>query len=140
MLQNNIAEVEELQADLMEEDLLEHILSLLQDSHIELGVRYFAGGILAHVASRPEAWTLDEELHSTIVKQLVGGVAVRPHSRKNSETQLWLFSVCFPVFAARFYYDMDSSGERNGVLQVSGKDRKQLDETFPVNAVMFNIF
>ncbi|XP_039878318.1 protein zyg-11 homolog isoform X3 [Simochromis diagramma] len=31
-LLNNIAEVEELQADLMEEDILEHILSLLQDS------------------------------------------------------------------------------------------------------------
>lgn len=71
MLQNNIAEVEELQADLMEEDLLEHILSLLQDSHIEVGVRYFAGGILAHVASRPKAWTLDEELRTTILKQLV---------------------------------------------------------------------
>lgn len=71
MLQNNIAEVEVLQADLMEEDLLEHILSLLQDPQVEMGVRYFAGGILAQLASRPEAWTLDDELHSTILKQLV---------------------------------------------------------------------
>lgn len=69
-LLNNIAEVEELQAELMEEDLLEHILSLLQDSHMEVGVRYFAGGILAQLTSRPEAWTLDDELRTTILKQL----------------------------------------------------------------------
>ncbi|XP_041805114.1 protein zyg-11 homolog isoform X2 [Chelmon rostratus] len=69
-LLNNIAEVEVLQADLQEEDLLEHILSLLQDSEVEVGVRYFAGGILAQLASRPEAWTLGDELHSTILKQL----------------------------------------------------------------------
>lgn len=70
-LQNNIAEVEELQADLMEEDILEHILSLLQDSQVDVGVRYFAGGILAHLASRPDAWTLENELRSTVLKQLV---------------------------------------------------------------------
>lgn len=70
-LQNNIAEVEELQADLMDEDLLEHVLGLLQDSHVEVGVRYFAGGILAQLASRAEAWTLDDELRTTILKQLV---------------------------------------------------------------------
>ncbi|XP_030606881.1 protein zyg-11 homolog isoform X2 [Archocentrus centrarchus] len=35
-LLNNIAEVEELQADLMEEDLLEHILSLLQDPQVDV--------------------------------------------------------------------------------------------------------
>ncbi|GAA6222484.1 protein zyg-11 homolog isoform X1 [Lates japonicus] len=69
-LLNNLAEVEELQADLLEEDLLEHILSLLQDSQVEVGVRYFAGGILAHLTSRPEAWTLDEELRTTILHQL----------------------------------------------------------------------
>ncbi|XP_030015260.1 protein zyg-11 homolog [Sphaeramia orbicularis] len=69
-LLNNLAEVEELHADLMEEDLLEHVLTLLQDSHLEVGVRYFAGGFLAQLASRPEAWTLDEELLSTILKQL----------------------------------------------------------------------
>lgn len=71
MLQNNIAEVEELQADLMDEDLLEHILSVLQDSQVEVGVRYFAGGILAHLASRADAWTLDDNLRETILKQLV---------------------------------------------------------------------
>ncbi|XP_054452174.1 protein zyg-11 homolog [Anoplopoma fimbria] len=69
-LLNNIAEVEVLQADLMEEDLLEHILSLLQDSQVEQGVRYFAGGTLAQLVSRPEAWTLDDELRSTVLKQL----------------------------------------------------------------------
>ncbi|XP_061588931.1 protein zyg-11 homolog [Cololabis saira] len=69
-LLNNLAEVEELQAELMDEDLLEHVLHLLQDSQVEMGVRYFAGGILAQLASRAEAWTLDEELRSTILTQL----------------------------------------------------------------------
>ena len=70
-LQNNIAEVEELQGNLMEEYLLEHILSLLQGPQVEVGVRYFAGGILAHLTSREAAWTLDEELRATILEQLV---------------------------------------------------------------------
>ncbi|KAG7227283.1 hypothetical protein INR49_000287 [Caranx melampygus] len=91
-LLNNIAEVEELQADLLEEDLLEHIVCLLQDSHVEVGVRYFAGGILAHLTSRPEAWTLEEELRATILTQLV----------------------------SHFHNDMDPIGERNGLLQPSG--------------------
>uniref|UniRef100_A0A7N8Y690 Protein zyg-11 homolog n=1 Tax=Mastacembelus armatus TaxID=205130 RepID=A0A7N8Y690_9TELE len=78
-LLNNIAEVEEMQAHLMEEDLLEHILSLLQDSQVEVGVRYFAGGILAHLTSRPEAWTLDEELHTTILKQLHASIMTWTH-------------------------------------------------------------
>ncbi|CAJ1071728.1 protein zyg-11 homolog [Xyrichtys novacula] len=78
-LLNNIAEVEALQSDLMEEDLLEHILSLLQDSQVEVGVRYFAGGILAHLASRPEAWTLDEELRSSILEQLHASIMTWTH-------------------------------------------------------------
>lgn len=63
--------MEELQAALLEEDLLQHVLALLQDPQVEVGVRYFAGGILAQLVSRPEAWTLDEELRATIVKELV---------------------------------------------------------------------
>uniref|UniRef100_A0A672IS31 Protein zyg-11 homolog n=1 Tax=Salarias fasciatus TaxID=181472 RepID=A0A672IS31_SALFA len=69
-LLNNISEVEELQSDLMEEDLLEHILSLLKDPQLEVGVRYFAGGILAQIASRPEVWMLDEELRGAVLQQL----------------------------------------------------------------------
>uniref|UniRef100_A0A3Q0S3M2 Zyg-11 family member, cell cycle regulator, like n=1 Tax=Amphilophus citrinellus TaxID=61819 RepID=A0A3Q0S3M2_AMPCI len=78
-LLNNIAEVEELQADLMEEDLLEHILSLLQDPQVDVEVRYFAGGILAHLASRPEAWTLEDELRSTVLKQLHDSIMTWTH-------------------------------------------------------------
>lgn len=70
-LQNNIAEVEDLQSDLLDEDLLEHILSLMQDAQVDMEVRYFAGGILAQLASRPQAWTLSEELLGAIVEQLV---------------------------------------------------------------------
>lgn len=70
--QNNIAEVEELQQDLLDEDLLEHVLALLQDLELEVGVRYFAGGILAQLASRPQAWTLSQELLAAVPEQLVG--------------------------------------------------------------------
>lgn len=69
--QNNIAEVEELQADLLDEDLLGRVLSLMQDAQVDVEVRYFAGGILAQLASRPRAWTLSEQLLATITKQLV---------------------------------------------------------------------
>ncbi|KAM4727721.1 protein zyg-11 homolog isoform 2-T2 [Anableps anableps] len=78
-LLNNIAEVEELQSDLMDEDLLEYILSLLQDPQLEVGVRYFAGGILAQLSSRPDAWTLDDELRSTILEQLHESIITWPH-------------------------------------------------------------
>lgn len=71
LLQNNLAEVQELQPDLLDEDLLEHVLSLLQDTQLDMEVRYFAGGILAQLASRPQAWTLSDELLSTILVQLV---------------------------------------------------------------------
>lgn len=60
-----------MQPDLLDEDLLEHILSLLQDAQLDMEVRYFAGGILAQLASRPQAWTLSDELLSTILGQLV---------------------------------------------------------------------
>ncbi|KAK7944782.1 hypothetical protein WMY93_000510 [Mugilogobius chulae] len=78
-LLNNLAELEEMQSDLMDEDLLEHILSLLQDVQLEIGVRYFAGGVLAHLASRPEAWTLDEDLRGTILTQLHSSIMTWTH-------------------------------------------------------------
>uniref|UniRef100_A0A8C7JLF4 Protein zyg-11 homolog n=1 Tax=Oncorhynchus kisutch TaxID=8019 RepID=A0A8C7JLF4_ONCKI len=69
-LLNNIAEVEELQADMMQEDLLEHVVTLLQGPQVEVGVSYFAGGVLAHLTSRQDAWTLDQGLRQTILEQL----------------------------------------------------------------------
>uniref|UniRef100_A0A8C5FE72 Protein zyg-11 homolog n=1 Tax=Gadus morhua TaxID=8049 RepID=A0A8C5FE72_GADMO len=57
-LLNNLAEVEELQGDLMEEDLLDYVLSVLGDPRVGVEVRYFAGGFLAQLSSRPKAWTL----------------------------------------------------------------------------------
>lgn len=63
--------MKELQADLMDEGLLEHILILLKDTQVEVGVRYFAGGILAHLTSKAEAWTLDQDFRDAILKQLV---------------------------------------------------------------------
>ncbi|XP_034558691.1 protein zyg-11 homolog [Notolabrus celidotus] len=101
-LLNNIAEVEALQSDLMGEDLLEHILSLLQDSQVEVGVRYFAGGILAHLTSRREAWTLDDELRSTILEQLHASIMTWSHleremvSYRSFRPFLGLLQTCQP--------------------------------------------
>ncbi|XP_051989423.1 protein zyg-11 homolog isoform X2 [Xyrauchen texanus] len=70
-LLNNIAEVEELRVELMDEDLIEHMLTLLLNPMVEVGVRYFAGGILAHLTSiRGPAWGLDAELHHTVLEKL----------------------------------------------------------------------
>ncbi|KAL0966277.1 hypothetical protein UPYG_G00293290 [Umbra pygmaea] len=69
-LLNNIAEVDELQDELMDQGLMEHVLSLLQGPRVEVGVSYFAGGILAHLTSRQDAWTLDGTLRHTILEQL----------------------------------------------------------------------
>uniref|UniRef100_A0A8C1JUT1 Si:ch1073-82l19.1 n=1 Tax=Cyprinus carpio TaxID=7962 RepID=A0A8C1JUT1_CYPCA len=64
-LLNNVAEVEELRMELMNEDLVEHILSLLINPEVEVDISYFAGGILAHLVSvRGAAWSLD---HSSVL-------------------------------------------------------------------------
>jgi len=56
----------------MDEDLVEHILSLLINPEVEVDVRYFAGGILAHLTSvRGPEWRLDAELHCTVQEKLV---------------------------------------------------------------------
>uniref|UniRef100_A0A8C7YMW0 Zyg-11 family member, cell cycle regulator, like n=1 Tax=Oryzias sinensis TaxID=183150 RepID=A0A8C7YMW0_9TELE len=78
-LLNNIAEVKELQADLMDEGLLEHIVILLKDTQVEVGVRYFAGGILAHLTSKAEAWTLDQDFRDAILKQLHESIITWAH-------------------------------------------------------------
>ena len=97
--------MEELQADLMDEDLLEHILSLLQDSQLDVGVRYFAGGILAQLASRADAWTLDGELRSTVLRQLVCDLVVY-YLITDIKVHQVLLSKCL-FFAARIDNDMD---------------------------------
>ncbi|XP_049603227.1 protein zyg-11 homolog isoform X3 [Syngnathus scovelli] len=79
IMKNNIAEVEELQRELMVADLLEHIVRLLQDTKVVMEVRYFAGGILAHLTSRPEAWILDEKLRSHILEELHVSIAAWTH-------------------------------------------------------------
>uniref|UniRef100_A0A9J8DMQ4 Zyg-11 family member, cell cycle regulator, like n=1 Tax=Cyprinus carpio carpio TaxID=630221 RepID=A0A9J8DMQ4_CYPCA len=74
-LLNNVAEVEELRMELMNEDLVEHILSLLINPEVEVDISYFAGGILAHLVSvRGAAWSLDAELHSTVQEKLHSSV------------------------------------------------------------------
>uniref|UniRef100_A0AAR2J9W2 Protein zer-1 homolog-like C-terminal domain-containing protein n=1 Tax=Pygocentrus nattereri TaxID=42514 RepID=A0AAR2J9W2_PYGNA len=74
-LLNNMAEVEDLREWLMEEDLLKYILALLHSPVVEVGVSYFAGGVLANLTSsrRPE-WRLDAELRNTILNKLHSSV------------------------------------------------------------------
>ncbi|RXN14269.1 zyg-11-like protein [Labeo rohita] len=72
---NNVAEVEELRVELMNEDLVEHILSLLINPVVEVNVSYFAGGILAHLVSvRGPVWSLDAELLRTVQEKLHSSV------------------------------------------------------------------
>ncbi|KAF6719741.1 zyg-11-like protein [Oryzias melastigma] len=92
-LLNNIAEVKELQADLMDEDLLEHILILLKDTQVEVGVRYFAGGILAHLSFQSRGLDLGP--------RAPGG---------------------YPKAAARVDYNLAASREGDGVLQPPAAD------------------
>ncbi|XP_050952005.1 protein zyg-11 homolog isoform X2 [Labeo rohita] len=74
-LLNNVAEVEELRVELMNEDLVEHILSLLINPVVEVNVSYFAGGILAHLVSvRGPVWSLDAELLRTVQEKLHSSV------------------------------------------------------------------
>ncbi|XP_051726510.1 protein zyg-11 homolog B isoform X4 [Ctenopharyngodon idella] len=74
-LLNNVAEVEDLRMELMNEDLVEYILTLLINPVVEVDVSYFAGGILAHLISvRGPAWDLDAELHCTVQEKLHSSV------------------------------------------------------------------
>ncbi|KAI4891270.1 hypothetical protein NFI96_016468 [Prochilodus magdalenae] len=74
-LLNNVAEVEDLREELMEEDLLEYILALLHSPVMEVGVSYFAGGVLANLtSSRGPDWRLDTELRNTIIDKLHSSV------------------------------------------------------------------
>ncbi|KAI2667206.1 hypothetical protein H4Q32_003629 [Labeo rohita] len=69
------SEVEELRVELMNEDLVEHILSLLINPVVEVNVSYFAGGILAHLVSvRGPVWSLDAELLRTVQEKLHSSV------------------------------------------------------------------
>ncbi|XP_057189617.1 protein zyg-11 homolog isoform X1 [Triplophysa rosa] len=70
-LLNNVAEVEELRVELQDEELVEHLLTLLINPAVDVDVSYFAGGILAHLASgMGPVWGLDAELHRTVLDKL----------------------------------------------------------------------
>lgn len=77
VLQNNVAEVEELRVELQDEELVEHLLTLLVNPAVDVEVSYFAGGILAHLASaKGPVWGLDDELLRTVLDKLVCVCAV----------------------------------------------------------------
>lgn len=74
-LLNNIAEVEELRVELQDEELVEHLLTLLINPAVDVDVSYFAGGILAHLASgMGPVWGLDAKLHRTVLDKLHSSV------------------------------------------------------------------
>lgn len=108
-LLNNVAEVVDLRIDLMDEDLHEYLLSLLDGAGVDISVRYFAGGILAHLLSTGESnWTLDLDLRDIILRKLHSAIltwttpeeemvsyrSFRPfypllHSSQPTSVQLW---------------------------------------------------
>lgn len=58
--------------ELQDEELIEHLLTLLINPAVDVNVSYFAGGILAHLASSVgPTWGLDAELHCTVLDKLV---------------------------------------------------------------------
>ncbi|KAM6217042.1 protein zyg-11 homolog A [Rhynchocyon petersi] len=71
-LLNNVAEVKELSSNLVTEDVLKHISSLLHSKEME--VSYLAAGVIAHLASDKQLWisrdlqrsALLQDLHATV--------------------------------------------------------------------------
>ncbi|KAM9241752.1 protein zyg-11 homolog A [Dugong dugon] len=71
-LLNNVAEVKELSSNLVTEDVVKHISSLLHSKELE--VSYLAAGIIAHLASNKQHWiscdlqrsALLQDLHATV--------------------------------------------------------------------------
>uniref|UniRef100_A0A8K9Y517 Protein zer-1 homolog-like C-terminal domain-containing protein n=1 Tax=Oncorhynchus mykiss TaxID=8022 RepID=A0A8K9Y517_ONCMY len=117
-LLNNIAEVEELQADMMQEDLLEHVVTLLQGPQVEVGISYFAGGILAHLTSRQDAWTLDQGLRQTILEQLVQCILGYRHMC--SLTSLSILLRCFKCIVYNVWFYFIPGVQYCQMLQVEG--------------------
>lgn len=69
-LLNNIAEVPDLREDLMQDDLIVILQTLLHSSQID--VSYFAAGIFAHLASDgPEAWKCKNVSRKELLSELV---------------------------------------------------------------------
>ncbi|XP_026881507.2 protein zyg-11 homolog [Electrophorus electricus] len=74
-LLNNLAEVEDLRGALLDEELLEYVVSVLSSPAVAVEVSYFAGGVLANLtSSRGPAWDLDTQLRDTILQELHASV------------------------------------------------------------------
>ncbi|XP_076828451.1 protein zyg-11 homolog isoform X4 [Brachyhypopomus gauderio] len=74
-LLNNLAEVEDLRGALLDEELLDYVLSLLHSPGVEVELSYFAGGVLANLAStRGPAWGLTAQLRDTVLDELHSSV------------------------------------------------------------------
>ncbi|XP_021002485.1 protein zyg-11 homolog [Parasteatoda tepidariorum] len=72
-LMNNIAEVRDLRKNLMQDDFMLALWSLLQSEHID--VSYFAAGIVAHIASEGESfWTCTSVKYEEMVNGLGNAV------------------------------------------------------------------
>ncbi|XP_064136018.1 protein zyg-11 homolog A [Loxodonta africana] len=77
-LLNNVAEVRELSSDLVTEDVVKHISSLLHSKEMEIS--YLAAGIIAHLASDRQPWLSRELQRSALLQDLHATVQNWPSS------------------------------------------------------------
>uniref|UniRef100_A0A8D0DVN4 Zyg-11 family member A, cell cycle regulator n=1 Tax=Salvator merianae TaxID=96440 RepID=A0A8D0DVN4_SALMN len=69
VLENNVAEVRELQPKLMQKDFIDCVSELLSSSEME--VSYFSAGIIANLLSRGEqAWALSQTQRKSLIEKL----------------------------------------------------------------------
>ncbi|XP_028641592.1 protein zyg-11 homolog A [Grammomys surdaster] len=78
-LLNNVAEVRELSPKLVTEDLMEHIISLLHSSNIE--VSFLAAGVIAHLACDRQHWLSRDLQRSDLLQYLHLTIQNWPSSR-----------------------------------------------------------
>ncbi|XP_021103584.1 protein zyg-11 homolog A isoform X9 [Heterocephalus glaber] len=78
-LLSNVAEVRELSAKLMTEDVVKHISTLLHSEQIE--VSYFAAGIIAHLTYDKQSWLLCDLQRSALLQDLHASIQKWPSSR-----------------------------------------------------------
>ncbi|XP_034508693.1 protein zyg-11 homolog A isoform X3 [Ailuropoda melanoleuca] len=77
-LWNNIAEVRELSSQLVTEDVVKHISSLLHSKEME--VSYFAAGIIAHLTSDKQPWMSHDLQRTALLQDLYATIQNWPSS------------------------------------------------------------
>lgn len=103
-LMNNIAEVAHLRKDLMKDEFLVILRSLLRSEHID--VSYFAAGIVAHLASDgPEVWAAAKISRKEMLKEL-GEVVLKWEVPENEMVAYRSFNPFFPLLTCFETYEV----------------------------------